>query len=36
MPVPCEQMADLITELRSVGMEQLFAYGETKGNPYKK
>ncbi len=36
MPVPCEQMADLITELRSVGMEQLFADGETKGNPYKK
>lgn len=35
MPVSGQEMAKLITELRSVGMEQLFADGETKGNPYR-
>lgn len=35
MPASCEEMARLITDLRSVGMEQLFASGETKGNPYR-
>lgn len=35
MPPSCEEMADLITQLRSVGMETLFADGETKGNPYR-
>lgn len=34
MPVSSREMATLITQLRSVGMEQLFAEGETKGNPY--
>lgn len=35
MPASCEEMADLITELRSVGMKKLFENGEIKGNPYK-
>lgn len=35
MPASCEEMARLITDLRSVGMEKLFEDGETKGNPYK-
>lgn len=34
MPVPAEEMAKLITTLRSVGMEKLFENGEIKGNPY--
>lgn len=34
MPVSCEEMARLITELRGVGMEKLFEGGKTKGNPY--
>lgn len=34
MPTSCEEMARLITDMRSVGMEQLFANGKTKGNPY--
>ena len=33
-PISCEEMADLITELRSVGMDQLFADGDYKKNPY--
>lgn len=36
MPVSCEEMAELITSMRSVGMEKLFENGETKGDPYKK
>lgn len=35
MPASCEEMARLITDLRGVGMEKLFAGGETKGNPYR-
>ena len=35
-PISCEEMADLITELRSVGMDQLFADGDYKKNPYAK
>ena len=35
MPASCEEMARLITDLRSVGMDKLFADGQTKGNPYK-
>ena len=34
MPASCEEMADLITGLRSVGMEKLFENGKIKGNPY--
>ncbi|MGM9941045.1 MAG: TetR/AcrR family transcriptional regulator C-terminal domain-containing protein [Bulleidia sp.] len=34
MPASCEEMADLITQLRGIGMEKLFAQDETKGNPY--
>lgn len=34
MPASCEEMARLITDLRSIGMEKLFESGETKGNPY--
>lgn len=34
MPVSCEKMARLITDLRGVGMEELFADGKIKGNPY--
>lgn len=34
MPASCEEMAKLITDLRSVGMDKLFENGETKGNPY--
>jgi AcrR family transcriptional regulator len=30
-----EEMAKLITDLRSVGMDKLFEDGEIKGNPYK-
>lgn len=35
MPASCEEMADLITELRSIGMKKLFENAEIKGNPYK-
>ena len=35
-PVSCEEMADLITQLRSIGMDQLFADGQCKKNPYSK
>lgn len=35
MPASCDEIADLITELRSVGMKKLFENGEIKGNPYK-
>ena len=35
-PISCEEMADLITELRSVGMDQLFADGDYIKNPYAK
>lgn len=34
-PISCEELAGLITELRSIGMDKLFANGETKGNPYR-
>lgn len=34
MPVSCNEMARLITDLRGVGMEKLFQDGEMKGNPY--
>lgn len=34
MPVSCEEMADLITRMRGIGMDQLFLNGE-HGNPYK-
>lgn len=35
MPASCSEMARLITDLRGVGMDKLFADGKTKGNPYK-
>ncbi|MEG0295915.1 MAG: TetR/AcrR family transcriptional regulator C-terminal domain-containing protein [Clostridium sp.] len=35
MPASCEEMAKLITELRSIGMEKLFENAEINGNPYK-
>jgi AcrR family transcriptional regulator len=35
MPTSCEEMAELITRLRSVGMEKLFENAEVSGNPYK-
>ncbi len=34
MPASCEEMADLITRLRSSGMEKLFEPAKIKGNPY--
>lgn len=34
MPVSCEEMASIITRLRSVGMDKLFAEGKSS-NPYK-
>lgn len=36
MPVSCEEIAKMITEMRGLGMEQLFKNGKTKGNPYKR
>ena len=36
MPVSCEEIAKMITEMRGIGMEQLFKNGKTKGNPYKR
>lgn len=35
MPVPAAEMARLITQLRSVGMETLFAGAEHPGDPYR-
>ncbi len=35
MPTSCEEMAQFITNLRSLGMDTLFANGQTKRNPYK-
>lgn len=35
MPVSCEEMADFITRLRGLGMEQLFEGSCCQGNPYK-
>lgn len=34
MPVSCEELADLITRLRGVGMEKLLEGSERKENPY--
>lgn len=34
MPVPCEEIALMIVKMRGLGMEELFAKGKTKGNPY--
>lgn len=36
MPASCEEMADLITQLRGFGMQKLFNHDESKGNPYTK
>lgn len=36
MPVSCEEISKMITEMRGLGMEQLFKNGKTKGNPYKR
>ena len=36
MPASCEEMADLITELRSIGMKKLFENAEIKGNRIKR
>lgn len=36
MPVSCEEIAKMITEMRGLGMEQLFKNGKNKGNPYKR
>lgn len=36
MSSSCEEMADIITQLRSVGMEKLFENGKTQGNPYQR
>lgn len=35
MPLSCESMAEMIVNMRSVGMDVLFQDSETKGNPYK-
>lgn len=34
MPVTCEEIADMITRMRGIGMDKLFENGE-HGNPYK-
>ena len=34
MPSSCEEMADLINKLRSIGMEELFKDSEIGKNPY--
>lgn len=36
MPVSCEEISKMITEMRGIGMEQLFKNGKNKGNPYKR
>ena len=36
MPVSCEEISKMITEMRGIGMKQLFKNGKTKGNPYKR
>lgn len=36
MPVSCEEISKMITEMRGLGMEQLFKNGKNKGNPYKR
>ena len=36
MPVSCEEISKMITEMRGIAMEQLFKNGKTKGNPYKR
>ena len=36
MPVSCEEISKMITEMRGIGMEQLFKNGKIKGNPYKR
>ena len=36
MPVSCEEISKMSTEMRGIGMEQLFKNGKTKGNPYKR
>ena len=33
-PVSAKEMADMITDMRGIGMEKLFADGQFKGNPY--
>ena len=34
--ISCEEISKMITEMRGIGMEQLFKNGKTKGNPYKR
>ena len=34
MPASCEEMARLITDMRGIGMDKLFADGNGPGNPY--
>lgn len=34
MPVSCEEMVKMITQMRGIGMEKLFAGCEGSGNPY--
>ena len=36
MPASCEEMAQLITQMRSIGMEKLFEHSQGIKNPYKK
>lgn len=36
MPVSCEEICKMITEMRGLGMEELFKDGKVKGNPYKR
>lgn len=33
-PAPEAELADLITRMRGIGMEHLFAGAQTPGNPY--
>ncbi len=32
--LPCKEMAEMITKMRSMGMEDLFKEGDFQGNPY--
>lgn len=36
MPVPCEEIADMVVRMRSIGMEKLFQDSESNMNPYEK
>lgn len=36
MPASCEEMAQLITQMRSIGMEKLFQNAQSSQNPYQK